>query len=196
VNGGLLAVALTMAAGREVAQPTDADWAWLDQARQPAFESLMPVAVTPDLALTYFSYRDLSHKELEAYFSIRWIPGDPSPVAYLVRPVGASVQNQLLEMHMRDRSATVAELVSRVRVTRTQVSGSSCGAVRRTVEAMLRLPPPEPEQELLVLHPRIYRIIQVRGGRTIDVSLVDDYHPLVVWATKSMEESQKCSAAK
>jgi hypothetical protein len=61
---------------------------------------------------------------------------------------------------------------------------------------MLQLPPPEPEQELLVIHPRIYRIIQMRGGQTVDLSLVDDYHPLVVWAAKSVEQFQKCSAAK
>jgi hypothetical protein len=194
--GVFAAVALALAGGAQVPQPTDADWAWLDHARQAAFETLMPLSSTPDLIVTYFSYRDLYYEEPEAYFSIRSNPGDLSPSAHLVRPIGASVQKQLLQMHMDDRSATVADLVSRVKVSQTQVSGSMCGAVRRAVEAMLKLPPPEPEQDLLVMHPRVHRIIRVRGGQTVDLSLVNDYHPLVVWAGRSLGELQKCDAAK
>ena len=118
MTAGLLAVAVAFAGSEPVAQPEDADWAWLDHSRQAAFESLMPVAASPDLVLTYFSYRDLHYDELEAYFSISLAKGDSSPSAYVVKPIGASVQKQLLDMHIADRRAPLSDLLSRVRVSR------------------------------------------------------------------------------
>jgi hypothetical protein len=194
VKVALLGIAVALVATGIVAPPEDSDWTWLDGARKAAFESLMPVVPTPDLVVTYFSYRDLHYGELETYFTIRLAP-DSVPVAQVVQPVGASMQKQLLDMHRKNRAATIADLVSRVSVRRTRLSAGSCAAIRRSIEAMLRLTPPVPETDILVIHPRVHRILQVRDGQAIDLSFVNDYHLLVRWAARSLDDLGHCVAA-
>src|SRR5215831_13384175 len=89
------------------AAPTLADRQWLEENRAAAFEVLMPTQQEHETIATYRSFRD-SYPEIdERYFSIRRAKGDSSDnlIAMVVIPAGASIQRQLLDLHMRNRYA-------------------------------------------------------------------------------------------
>jgi hypothetical protein len=187
---GLLAAALGVAA----ADPTDADWEWLKEHREAALEELMPVAGAKQAYVTYRSYRDLYHQTPEQYFSVR---GRLEALeALLVTPEGASVQEQLLKLHMVDHEASLADIMGQVQVRRRRVVGSSCAAVKQRLDRLAAMNVRLPERDLMVLHPTLHRLLIGFEGGTADLVLVGDDHPLVVWAIETIGELRRCPEAK
>ena len=103
-------------------EPSEADWNWFSQFRTPAFDALMPMNSSSDLVLVaYRGYRDLYHWVLERYFTIRFnhnATDRDKLSATVVVPVGRSIQQQLLDLHMRDRAASFDSLLPRIAVRR------------------------------------------------------------------------------
>jgi hypothetical protein len=184
-----LAIALAL----PVAQPSDADWQWLAESRALAFEHFMPVDGNIRAFATFRSYRDLYQEVPEAYLILRGL-GDALE-AVVVRPVGKSIQQQLLEMQMAEPAASLATFLPKVKVVRRQIPASGCPAVRQQLDALARLKLPLPERDVIVLHPVAYRLLVEFGGGTVDLSLVDPEHPAVRWATDTMAMVERCAAS-
>ena len=91
--------------------PSEADWTWLNEHRESAFDRLMPVESRPRQVVAYRSYRDLYQDEYETYFQIGLADGPLDTVqklrATLIVPVTRSLQQQLLELHKSDQQATL-----------------------------------------------------------------------------------------
>src|SRR5687767_68562 len=111
--------------------PSDSDWDWLAQHRLAAFDNLMPIGRTDTVA--YRRYRDLYHDESERYFSISLKDvsdfGRDPVEATVVLPLGPSIQQQMLQLHMKDPSATLQSVLSRVNVRRLVTTSSRCRAI-------------------------------------------------------------------
>src|SRR5260221_10029837 len=103
-----LVVALLAAPGLLTAKdaaPTEDDWWWLNNDAWRAIDSLMPLADHGGMSVTFRSFRDLYQDVPERYFQITDLPGR-TLTAILVVPVGKSLRQQLLELHLKNRKAT------------------------------------------------------------------------------------------
>ena len=181
-----LAIATLLAAG----DPSDADWQWLDDARAPAFEHFMPVEGNIQTYATFRSYRDLYIDVPETYLALRG-SGDALE-AVVVQPVGASIQKQLLDLHLAEPAKPLNELLSRVRVQRRRFAEGTCPSVRQQLEALSRLKLPLPERDIIVIHPVLYRLTVNFGGGSFDLSLIDAKHPAVRWSHDTIARVQRC----
>jgi hypothetical protein len=170
--------------------PSDSDWQWLDDVRAPAFEYFMAVERNTAAYVTFRSYRDLYQDVPEAYVTLR--RGDDALEALVVQPSGASIQQQLLELHIAEPEKPLGELLPKVKVQRRRFTTATCPAVRQQLEALSRLRLPLPERDIIVLHPVVYRLLVEFGGGTLDLSLVDAKHPAVRWAHDTITKVQRC----
>ena len=177
------------------AEPGPEDWDWLSKHRFAAFESLMPIKAQPRTWVTYFSYRDLYQDVHEAYFTIRSDDAAASPEAVVITPVGRSIQQQLLELHMADRTMPFEGVLARVKVRRRVLSSGACRGVNGALDALRQLQFAVPQRDVIVLHPTVHRIIVQFGGGDFDASLNEDEHPLALWATRTVAELQGCGGS-
>jgi hypothetical protein len=172
--------------------PTQDDWRWLDEHRNTAFEALMPVTGGESSLVVYRSYRDLYQDVPEAYFSIRQ---GPTLEALVVVPVGASVQQQLLNLRMADRSASFESVLTGVRVNRLKMKAPTCPAIQQQLKRLGKLRFSVPDLDLIILHPDVHRVVVDVGGGTVDAVLHQDEHPLVKWCLETLRALQQCAAA-
>lgn len=137
----------------------------------------MPVTSGSRRLVTYRRYRDLYQNEHEAYFAIEVTDGPvarPTKLtATLVQPIPKSIQQQLTELHMSDRQATLESLLSRVNVTRTDITHDRCPTLRASVDALLKSSISPLEPDVIIIHPAVHRIVIDIGPERIDATLVD-----------------------
>jgi len=80
-------------------QPSDADWAWLEEHRERAFDVLMPIATAPGQLLAYRRHRDLYQDVPEAHFTIgiaeRAVSSAAKLRAVVTVPTSGSIQQQV-----------------------------------------------------------------------------------------------------
>lgn len=178
------------------AMPSEADWRWLDQSRAQAFERLMPVATTPGLLVAYRSYRDVYHEVPERYLRLDQIrdalPGASAFVATLVEPVGASIQQQLLDLHRSRPEASLDALLPEVRVRRTAILSTGCPSLGQSLSTLSGLSITVPELNVIGLHPHLYRFVIEMGVFNADVTLTDENAPLVRWAEGMLAAAAGC----
>ena len=75
--------------------PTSEDWDWLSEHRFIAFDSFMPLEFQGEAPVVFRTYRALYQDVPERYF--RLVRGaEHSLSVVVIRPVGESVQQQLL----------------------------------------------------------------------------------------------------
>jgi hypothetical protein len=187
---------LAAAPGAQIPAPTGADWTWLEQHRERALGALMPIRSIPRHIVTYRSYRDLYQDEYERYFTIGESEGGAARperlIATIVVPVTKSIQQQLLELHMSDRRATLESLLPRVTVARKKVSQDGCPVLAARTEALRRLGISLWTRDVIILHPTVHRIVADNGGESIDATLWDDESAAVRWAVETLNALQRC----
>ena len=172
-------------------EPTDQDWEWLNGARELAFERFMPLSEDPQAWVTYRSYRDLYQDVPERYLTIRGLGAGLE--ALLVQPVDASIQQQLLVLHIADRDATLPALLAKVKVRRRRFIASTCPAVQRQLDTLSKLKLPLPEREIIIIHPMVHSLLIDFGGGKLDARLLDDEHPAVRWASETIQRLERCA---
>jgi hypothetical protein len=182
-----IAVVALLAAG----DPSDSDWQWLNESREPAFEHFMPVEGTARAYVTFRSYRDLYQDVPEVYVSIG-VGGGDALEAVVVKPMGVSIQQQLLDLHMAEPARTLGELLPMVKVQRLHYLEGSCPAINAQLDALSKLRLPLPERDVIVLHPVLHRLRIELGGGDFDLTLVDEDHPAVQWAHDTIQKVQSC----
>jgi hypothetical protein len=179
------------------AAPTTSDWEWLREHQEAAFDELMPLAPSPRPVAVYRSYRDLYLDVVEKYFTIDFVPGPhggllPDLLARTVVPVGESVQRQLLNAHMVDRSAPLEAVLATVQVRRVVVAESDCPAVRAGAEGIPALALSPTERTAIYIHPDVHRIIVRLDSAVVDARVTDHDHPLARWAVGTYEALRAC----
>ena len=187
---GDMALPQLVVAALLASEPSESDWQWLNDARVPALEHFMPVEGNTEAFVTFRSYRDLYQDVPEAYVTLRGL--GEALEAIVVQPSGASIQQQLLELHMAEPEKPLSELLPKVKVQRRRFATASCSAVRKQLEGLSKVKLPLPERDIIVIHPVVYRLLIEFGGGTFDLSLVDPEHPAVRWAHDTIAKVQRC----
>ena len=190
--GLMLAVLIAI----QAPNPSLDDWRWLDQFREAAFDELMPVRAKPLIA--YRSFRDLYQDVQERYFTIDYGEGlgfdKDRLVATVVVPTGQSIQQQLLNLHMKDRQASFDSLIGLVAVRRYALNVQKCPAVRIRLDALSKVAISLPERDTFSLHPVLHRVVIDFGVTRVDATIENDDNPLVRWATETTDALLACVA--
>ena len=178
--------------------PSDADWAWLDEHRERAFDALMPIAPAPGQLVAYRRYRDLYQDVPEAHFAIaigeRTASGPAKLRGVVTSPTSGSIQQQLLQLHMTNRDLSLDALLPRVMIQRRTIMEDGCPSIRSRMNALGKAKIALPDPNVITLHPTVHRFVIETGGAQIDARLIDSNDPVVRWATDTLKAFQACKA--
>lgn len=178
--------------------PSDADWAWLNEHRERAFDALMPIASAPGQLVAYRRYRDLYQDVPEAHFAIGFAEGPVSSPAKLravvTSPTSSSIQQQLLQLHMTNRDLSLDALLPRVVIQRKTIVEDRCQSIRSRMNALARAKIALPGHNSIWLHPTVRRFVIGTAGVQIDARLHDSNDSVVRWAADSLKAFQGCKA--
>lgn len=180
---------LILTAALSGGEPSDDAYQWLETQQQALLDAFMPVSAGSGAIVACRNHGD-GPPEPEDYLAIRESDGFE---ASIVAPAGASLRRQLLALHEAEPRADIKTLLDRVRVTRSNLSHSTCPAISRQIERLGRLRFRLPERQILILHPDVHRVLVDWGGGTVDATLYGD-HPLVQWCAETLRELQACPA--
>ena len=190
-----LGVMLGVLVAIQAPKPSLDDWHWLDQFREAAFDRFMPVGDRP--LVTYRSFRDLYQDVQEGYFTIGYGEGTGFDkdrlVATVVVPTGESIQQQLLQLHMKNRAASFDSLIGLVSVRRYTLNAQKCSAVRIRLDALSKVTISLPARDTFSLHPVLHRVVIDFGGTRVDATIEKDDNPLVRWATETASALLACA---
>jgi hypothetical protein len=191
-------LALTLLAISQSTTPSDADWDWLNEHRERAFDALMPIAPAPGQLVAYRRYRDLYQDVPEVHFAIATAEGPVSGRAKLravvTLPTSGSIQQQLLQLHMTNRELSLDALLPRVTIQRQTIVEDRCPAIRSRMNALAKAKIALPDPNIITLHPTIHRLVIETSGAQIDATLVDSNDSVVRWATDTLKAFQACKA--
>jgi hypothetical protein len=177
-------------------QPSDADWAWLEEHRDRAFEALMPVATAPGQLVAYRRYRDLYQDVPEGHLTIGIaegaVPGAAKLAAVITVPTSGSIQQQLLKLHVSNRDLSLDALLPRVMIQRQTIIEDQCRSIRSRMNALAKATIALPDPNIISLHPTVHRFVIETGGVHIDARLIDSNDSLVRWAADTLKALQEC----
>ena len=180
--------------------PSAADWQWLDQHRTEAFEAFMPIQDSTTTLVTYRGYREGYNQVEERYFCIRYAQGDSFDSnrleATVVIPMGASIQKQILDLHIRQPRANLEALLRQVTVRRSRLDAEHCPAIRTRMDALSKTAISLPERDEITLDPFVHHISIVLGLAEIDAKLYDEENALVKWARDTLTALMACGSGK
>lgn len=183
----------------QVAAPTNEDWTWLSDHRNKAFEMVLPLRLDAGEIVAYRSYRDLYQSVPESHFTIAVIrdPGARGDrlTATLTLPSAGSIQDQLLKLHMADRTAAFETLVPRVVVNRQTFTEESCPALRPRVKALSRARIDIPDPNTIVIHPVVHDIVVDTPTGRIKAHLVNGRDLMVRWSVDTLKALKACGTA-
>jgi hypothetical protein len=196
IAGVLLACVAGWAGLRAQSNPTQvelADRNWVAEFKRRAWDSLMPLA-SPGL-VAYRGYRDIYPQEMERYFAIQFSPGPfdrDRMSATVVVPIGGSIRQQLLELHMTNRGASFESVLSQIAVRRVNFDATTCRAIRDQMDALPKVRITVPERDVLAIDPYVHRIVLNVGPLEMDATVTDETNPLVRWAVETNAALSKC----
>jgi len=160
---------------------SEEDLEWLNRNGHAEVERLMPMGTPPIDGVVFSSHRDLYYEVKERFFRIEWNYDSTPPVlrAVVLAPRGRSIQQQLIELHVADRRASLDELRTRLQVDRFKLFEKSCPAVRKGIESLrkLRLSLPT-RSDVIIVDPEVFRVVEAFGDGHIDATLLDSAHVL------------------
>ena len=183
-----LLVLLSSQESREVQQR---HWDWLSQHRFEALDRLMPLEGKSYSPVTFRSYRDLYQDVHEKYFQIIGPVGKPLK-ATVVTPDGQSIQQQMLEVHMDDSSASFESVIRQVQVSTVTVEERQCPAMREQLEILESLDFTVPDPRRIIIHPVVYSLSLDFSGGELLATLTEEDHPLVRWPIETQRELDAC----
>jgi hypothetical protein len=190
--------ALSLLVVSQSSVPSDADWAWLDEHRERAFDALMPIAPAPGQLVAYRRYRDLYQDVPEAHFAIgigdRPASGPAKLRALVTSPTSGSIQQQLLQLHMTNRGLSLDALLPRVMIQRQTIVEDRCPSIRSRMNALAKTKIALPDPNIITLHLTVHRFVIDTGGAQIDARLTDSNDSVVRWAADTMKSFQDCNA--
>jgi hypothetical protein len=192
----LLGVSLFALAPQAVHEPSADDLSWVGQNRPRALDALMPMRST-GFCVAYRRYRDVNPDGMEQYFLIRFAEPAPfSPDRYsatVVTPVSRSIQRQLLDLHIKDRKASLESLLPLVAVRRQAVDSTACRNVKQQMDRLGSVDIRVHDKNRLFGDPFLHRLVVQWSEGEMDVTLYDEQHALARWASETMEALSACS---
>jgi hypothetical protein len=187
----LTLIAFVPATAASQVRPSEDDWAWLDKYAEDVLAKVMPVGDSSGATVTFRSYRDLYVDMTERYFRVVRDVRNDTITAVVVRPDGKSLQRQLLDLHVGDRTKGVEELLQQLRFQSSELTDAECPALRKQMAALAKLTF-GPASDTIVLHPVVHRIVIRFAAGSLDATLTEDGNPLVEWALKTSDALGGC----
>jgi hypothetical protein len=179
--------------------PSSPDWAWLDEHRDSAFDALMPIAAAQGQVVAYRRYRDLYQDVPEAHFAIRFAERaasrDSKLSAVVTLPASASIQQQLLQLHVSNPDLSLDALLPRVTIRRQMIVEDQCPAIRSRMNALAKATMAMPDHNIIRLHPTVHRLVIATAVTRIDATLTDSNDSVVRWAAATLQALQRCKAS-
>jgi hypothetical protein len=191
---GLLALVLVVPlAAQRAGEMSQQDARWLGQARQRAYDTLMPLDFT-DWRAIYRSHGDIRPDEIEQYFGIRLKGrGEDQFEAIIVVPTDGAFSRQLLNLRSRDATLTLDAAVKKLAFRRLVVDSASCHAVRDRMDALSNLSIALRDDRQIEIDPSMHRILVRTSSVDFDMTITNEKHPLVRWAAETHSALLACS---
>jgi hypothetical protein len=175
-------------------KPTSADWDWYGEHKDQALEALMPLKDFR-LVIGYRSFHDNSYSVLERYFGIGNRKGADGYLrdATVVVPVELSTAEQLLRLHMADRSASFDTVLARIKVRRMTFTEATCPAISTWMERLSTVSVRMPNFGVIdfPIHRVWHRVVTYK----VDATVGDPASPLGRWATGAFDALWACGVA-
>jgi hypothetical protein len=186
-----------MALAIQTSTQSDIDFTWLQDVRQAALDSLMPLESSSEQLVAYRGYRSVFYEVPERHFSISSTYSGFGPnqlTATVIVPAGSSIQQQLVDLHQRERRSSIHELVARVAVRRLTFSAEQCPAIRWRLDALSDVALSFPDRDVIVLQPVVHDFVFDLGGTHIDARNVGgNTNALVRWANETLDAIVACA---
>ena len=157
----------------------------------------MPGPQRYETIATYRSFRDSYPEVKERYFSISYATGDSTDrsrlKAIVVIPTGGSIQQQLLDLHMRSRRADLNDLLPRLTVRRVLLDEKQCPAIRVRLDALSNTTILLPDRSKFVLHPFLHEFSIEMPMLALHATFTDEVNPLVLWGKETVDALLACA---
>jgi len=180
----------------QIASPFQDDLAWLTENTQAELDRLLPIDEPAGYGVVFRSYQDLNYQTPERFFRIEF-SYDSRPRALravFVAPLNGSIQQQLLDLHVANRTASIEDIRSRIKLSRVELREDRCPALERSIESLRRLRLSLPTNpDVIMIHPEIFRVVASFGDGQVDATLFDARHPLARWAVGAYDDLQECA---
>lgn len=182
--------------------PSEEEFDWVGERFFPVFEELFPIEEGLGYSLGYRSYRDLYTDELEYSFVFNRDPRNQDLTAVLRIADSASIYDQIMNLHRKDKTASIDAIKPKLKVKEWRFSDKTCPTVRRQYDEFYRLSlqtlsaKDRAEQAkgvaTIILHPRVHIIKADISGGDVRMVLSDPQHPFVRWAERTKRALEKC----
>jgi len=175
----------------------DEDGHWMRQNAPAVFASLIQLKPESGQYVTYYTYRTPFANQPEYYFRLgndRNTDGSglQSLSAHSRAADGASLQDQILQLHQQNPGDTPAVIASKLKIEKIDVSEKVCPAIRARFEAFKRLSLQIPKFDTVVFDPRVHEFRIQTGAGDMQLSLTDEKTSIVVWALKTRQVIEEC----
>jgi len=201
----------TLAFTFDLRSQSDRNVRWTEQHYNIVLNDLLPMEPDGDSFVVFrqsWTLHAPTGEAPESYAKIGFIDVDRLDLskwhlsAVVKTPESVSIYDQILTLHRSDANATVKQIESRIKFKELRLTEAECVSVRSAFQDFqnLQFGPPkttvDSSQSVVVMDPTFFRFhIQAEYGSE-DITLLDDSHPLVKWAAKTIEELERCGKAK
>jgi hypothetical protein len=177
----------------QVANPSEADWAWLSENFRNTLDS-MPLEKGTGVLISYRSYESLQVGEPEYSLSISERPGRPNAnlFAHVRIPEGKPIGGQLLAFHHDSPEGSVAQAEKNLKFKDWEVSDEQCPALRTVVQKLAKVRFEFSRSYKVFIDPKVHEFHFDSYSTSADLSIVDLEHPLVQWGLDARNSIQSC----
>jgi hypothetical protein len=175
----------------------DAAREWFLEVQEDAYEAAMPMRV-PDLLVAFRTSHEMYPDTHERYFAIQYMRFGKGFIvpdalkATVIQPVGASVQTQLINLRMRDRGATLPELVSRLSLRKEITDVDGCSAILDQVKRLSGLRFSIPRRDIVTLDAPLHHVAVNVGNLKMTAAIEGTKDPLVAWGVRTHDLLRDC----
>jgi hypothetical protein len=180
----------------QVANPSQADWAWLNENFHNILDHSLPLKKDAGVLVSYRSYETLQVGDSEYYLSILEQPGTykANLAAHVRVPEGKPIGGQLLAFHHGSPKSSVAEAEENLKFQDWDLTEKQCPALRTTVQELTKVRFGITYSETIFVDPRVHEFHLDSSSTSADLTIVDFEHPLVQWASDARRSIQACGA--
>jgi hypothetical protein len=179
----------------QVANPSEADWAWLSENFRIALDHSLPLEKGPGVLLSYRSYESLQVGESEYSLSISERAGgtNASLFAHVRIPEGKPIGGQLLAFHHGSPEGSIAQAEKNLKFKDWDVSDQQCPALRTVVQKLAKVRFEFTQSERVFMDPMVHEFHFDSYSTSANLSIVDPEHPLVQWGLDARRSIQSCA---
>jgi hypothetical protein len=170
---------------------------WVNQHFSKILDEIFPLQQVGGFIINFRSNRDLYTDVLEYYFSIKKdYQGNPIEVTVRIAD-SISIYDQIMKLHLQNPKESIDEIKKGIKIKEWRFTEKDFPDVRRLFQKYKKIRfntvSDKPE---FTLHPVIYRFYMDGPRESMELSITDPRHPLVLWALRAMKSFESYLANK